>query len=179
MMYIRLRQLCDAIRNIIVKYTAMEFPPFDKDKGCHLNGFKPFFSQFSNFHWKSLKKRDICDASEKEVIAFNDAVKAYFKDRKTEIKKNMVSSGVWRDEWKTIITDDMINWLMDVANPVRRTADLIAHDSTIADVLKAVDTYMQSLFTSNRLTTEEVMHSRLYNMRRVYEHAVEMNSKKK
>lgn len=83
----------------------------------------------------------------------------------------MEGAGVWREAWSKILTVGMLEWMMDVGNPLRVRGVDVAHYATVADVMKAVDTYMQSLHASREPKADE-LHLILFDLRNVYELAV-------
>lgn len=156
----------NVFRDVLACFAVHDFGNFALQPRRCFKRYSPFFTLYEAYYWKKLGKEDFTEGTTGEKAGLNVAIQDYFVDKVAEIKACMRQSGVWSDEWKNVITPEVIRWVIDSLNPIRMGANDAAHEATEEEIKEGVELYLATLDTNT--SNAKVI---IYNLLSVYSYA--------
>lgn len=118
----------------------MDFGTFKEDQSFPFRKFAPFMVKFEVYH-KAFNGGS--------AESLNQAVMDYFVDHIREIQVKIENSAKQyigdMKPWVTVLTPEIVAWIMDKDNPIRVWGNVMAHDQTVSTIAEAVETYVDTL----------------------------------
>lgn len=159
----RLRSLINDIRDILTQFCIMEWGVFKNDQGYPFKTFLPFQVKYQVHFFKQRGKTNVnsdMKATPEEVDLLNKAIMKYFVDHIGEIKVAMREYVGTSSSWEDVLTPEIVAWVVDRENPIRKWGNYLVHETTDAEVKDATHVYMSTLVLDDS-HIKPILHSLL------------------